>query len=292
MTTTKASQTITLAEIQSKIHVPKSQWNDHSKFNYRSCEDVLNAIKKVVHPLGYWITCQDDIIQVGDRIYIKATVTLTNGEQTFINVAYAREQEVKKGMDSMQITGSASSYARKYALNGLFAIDDIKDADSQDNKAEEPQPEKGSTTVTTPAKKPEKKEYVPSDEPLMSFKRKFAGGTPGQIEMLFDMLILLTDKDMEEAEAEYNRRGRTRSAISDLITRYQAKVDKLKSEDPATISYKKDLIKKLANPLITEEERTAMISGINKMTFGRITKAIAELEQTIAERQYTQKQTA
>ncbi|MEK6482393.1 ERF family protein [Catalinimonas sp. 4WD22] len=292
MSNTSKSQTITLAEIQSKIHVPKSQWNDHSKFNYRSCEDVLNAIKKVVHPLGYWITCQDEIVQVGDRIYIKATVTLTNGEQTFINVAYAREQAEKKGMDSMQITGSASSYARKYALNGLFAIDDIKDADSQDNKAEEPQPEKGSTTVTTPAKKPEKKEYVPSDEPPFSFKKKFAGATRGQQEMLFDMLILLPEEDLKEAESEYNRRGRTRSVISDLIAKYQAKVDKLKSQDPATISYKKDLIKKLASPLITEEERTEMISGINKMTFSRITQAISNLEQIIAERQFTQKQTA
>ena len=120
-----------LAKIQQDLDAPKNQWNDFSKFNYRSCEDILEGLKPLLN--GLVLTMSDDVILVGDRIYVKATVTLTDGDNTISNSALARESLVKKGMDDSQITGTASSYARKYALNGLFCIDDEKDADSKDN---------------------------------------------------------------------------------------------------------------------------------------------------------------
>jgi len=125
-----------LATIQKDLDAPKGQWNDFSKFHYRSCEDILEGLKPLLN--GLVLTMSDDVTQVGDRIYVKATVTLTDGENSISNTAMARESLVKKGMDDSQITGTASSYARKYALNGLFCIDDEKDADSQDNRQQKP----------------------------------------------------------------------------------------------------------------------------------------------------------
>jgi hypothetical protein len=119
-----------LAEIQAKVKAPKGQFNSFGKYNYRSAEDILEAVKQVVNPMGYSITISDTIINVGDRYYIKATATLTNGKETYSTDGYAREEESKKGMDGSQVTGACSSYARKYALNGLFALDDTKDSDA------------------------------------------------------------------------------------------------------------------------------------------------------------------
>jgi len=122
---------MTLAEIQKKLKAPKNQHNNFGNYNYRSCEDILEAVKPLLDDM--WLTINDEIVPVGNRYYIKATATL-HGTDTEISVsAYAREEETKKGMDASQITGSASSYARKYALNGLFLIDDTKDADTRDN---------------------------------------------------------------------------------------------------------------------------------------------------------------
>ena len=119
-----------LAEIQAKVKAPKGQFNSFGKYNYRSAEDILEAVKQVVNPRGYSITISDTIINVGDRYYIKATATLSNGKETWSTDGYAREEESKKGMDGSQVTGASSSYARKYALNGLFALDDTKDSDA------------------------------------------------------------------------------------------------------------------------------------------------------------------
>jgi hypothetical protein len=119
-----------LAQIQAQVKAPKGQVNKFGNYKYRSCEDIVEAVKPVINKLGYYLTLNDEIVQIGERIYVKATATISNGELTFSCSAFAREEEVKKGMDSAQITGAASSYARKYALNGLFAIDDTKDADA------------------------------------------------------------------------------------------------------------------------------------------------------------------
>lgn len=120
-----------LGIIQSSLNVPKGQFNAFGKYKYRSCEDILAALKPLLKQNDCTLTISDDIMQVGNRFYIKATASLTNsnGEQVTVT-AFAREEDSKKGMDASQVTGAASSYARKYALNGLFAIDDTKDADA------------------------------------------------------------------------------------------------------------------------------------------------------------------
>ena len=126
-----------LAEIQAKVKAPKGQFNSFGKYNYRSAEDILEAVKQVVNPMGYSITISDTIINVGDRYYIKATATLSNGKETWSTDGYAREEESKKGMDGSQVPGASSSYARKYALNGLFALDDTKDSDATNTHGKE-----------------------------------------------------------------------------------------------------------------------------------------------------------
>ena len=120
----------TLAEIQSLIKAPKGQFNAFGKYKYRSCEDIVEAVKPIINKAGYHLILSDDVIVVNEKIYIRATATLSDGTNTYQSTSFAREEETKKGMDAAQITGSASSYARKYALNGLFAIDDTKDSDA------------------------------------------------------------------------------------------------------------------------------------------------------------------
>lgn len=119
-----------VAEIQRNLKAPKNQFNAFGKYKYRSCEDIMEGLKPILGDLV--VTVSDDIKMVGDRIYIVATAKITDGENSVSNTAMARESLTKKGMDDSQITGTASSYARKYALNGLFLIDDTKDADSMD----------------------------------------------------------------------------------------------------------------------------------------------------------------
>lgn len=124
-----------LINIQRDLNAPKSQYNKFGKFYYRSCEDILGAVKPLCAKEGAAVNIQDTIEVIGTRIYVKATAKLLDGETGNViaeATAYAREAEQKAGMDDSQITGTASSYARKYALNGLFAIDDAKDADSDE----------------------------------------------------------------------------------------------------------------------------------------------------------------
>jgi len=116
-----------LVRIQGKLKAPKSQENKFGGFKYRSCADILEAVKPLLGKM--YLVISDDLMMVGDRYYIKATAILSDGEESIRNNAFAREAAERKGMDASQITGAASSYARKYALNGLFAIDDTKDAD-------------------------------------------------------------------------------------------------------------------------------------------------------------------
>ena len=127
-----------LVNIQQCLNAPKSQFNAFGKYKYRNCEDILEAVKPLLN--GSILTISDELINVGDRYYVQATAKLELGEEYFFATAFAREAESKKGMDEAQITGSASSYARKYALNGLFLIDDNKDPDTRDNS--NPQPTK------------------------------------------------------------------------------------------------------------------------------------------------------
>lgn len=125
-----------IIKIQNELKAPKGQFNKFGKYNYRSCEDILEGLKPLLEKYDAYINISDEIVQIGDRYYVKATASIMSGETGWASTAYAREAENKKGMDESQITGSASSYARKYALNGLLAIDDTKDADTQDNSKE------------------------------------------------------------------------------------------------------------------------------------------------------------
>ena len=121
-----------LINIQKKLKAPKGNFNKFGNYKYRSCEDILEAVKPLLAEEGCTLTLSDDIMMVGDRFYVRATATITDGTEKFEVSAFAREEETKKGMDGSQITGTASSYARKYALNGLFLIDDTKDADTDE----------------------------------------------------------------------------------------------------------------------------------------------------------------
>ena len=119
--------------IQSMLKAPKGQYNSFGKYNYRSCEDILEGVKPLLSEQELILTIEDSIEMIGDRYYVKATATLSDGTNSISTSAYARESLDKKGMDASQVTGATSSYARKYALNGLLAIDDTKDADTMDN---------------------------------------------------------------------------------------------------------------------------------------------------------------
>lgn len=121
-----------LAAVQTALKAPKSQFNKFGNYNYRNCEDIIEAVKPLLKANNLMLMLTDDIELIGDRFYVKATATVvdtTDGSSLYVT-AYAREEENKKGMDGSQVTGASSSYARKYALNGLFAIDDTKDSDT------------------------------------------------------------------------------------------------------------------------------------------------------------------
>ena len=120
-----------LRDIQAKLKAPKGNLNKFGNYKYRSAEDILEAVKPLLYENGCSLTISDDIIMIGTRIYVKASAVLSNDKgQSVHTTAFARESESKSGMDVAQVTGAASSYARKYALNGLFCIDDTKDPDA------------------------------------------------------------------------------------------------------------------------------------------------------------------
>lgn len=138
-----------LSKVQSELKAPKGQYNSFGKYKYRSCEDILEAVKPLNAKHGVVLTVGDEVVEISNRFYVKATavfVDIESGEK-ITNTALAREDDAKKGMDGSQITGTASSYARKYCLNGLYCIDDTKDADTdeyrhqQERKPQESKPQ-------------------------------------------------------------------------------------------------------------------------------------------------------
>ena len=128
-----------LVKVQNELKAPKSQYNSFGKYSYRNCEDILEALKPLLNEVKAIVNISDEIILIGERYYVKATVKFIDAEtgEVVEASAMAREEETKKGMDASQLTGSTSSYARKYALNGLFAIDDTKDADTTNTHGKE-----------------------------------------------------------------------------------------------------------------------------------------------------------
>jgi len=164
-----------LGLIQSKLKAPKSQYNKFGNYNYRSCEDILEAVKPLLAETKTVLNITDQVEVVGNRIYVRAEVHLRDCEDISVSgevvtVAYAREEESKKGMDSSQVTGAASSYARKYALNGLFCIDDTKDSDFTNNGGKKSASnKKASATSARKAETVEEVEMI-SSENIMSIK--------------------------------------------------------------------------------------------------------------------------
>ena len=148
-----------LSLIQTKLKVGKGHRNDFGKYNYRNLADIFEGLKPLLDETGCYVTVSDEIVCVNDFNYIKATATFSDGNDTITTEGWARESVQKKGMDDSQITGATSSYARKYALNGLFAIDDTEDADSMDNREHK-------TVVNSPSlsKQPNKEVQQVSEE--------------------------------------------------------------------------------------------------------------------------------
>ena len=144
-----------LLAVQAQLKAPKGQFNNFGNYKYRSCEDILESVKPLLAEHGLTLSLSDSVQEVGGRIYVKATAYLANEESEGVYTeAFAREEETKKGMDASQITGAASSYARKYALNGLFLIDDTKDSDSTNTHGKEPE------AKVAPAPAPAKEESI------------------------------------------------------------------------------------------------------------------------------------
>lgn len=148
-----------LVAIQNGLKAPKSQWNKFGNYSYRSAEDILESVKPLLAKNNCTLIVTDEVLLIGERYYVKATATIKNasGETVFTN-AYAREEEAQKGMASAQITGSTSSYARKYALNGLLCIDDTKDPDS---------------TNTHGKKEPDDKKSPSNKPPIVDLEERF-----------------------------------------------------------------------------------------------------------------------
>lgn len=155
-----------LITIQSELKAPKTQVNNFGGYKYRKAEDILEAVKPLLAKQKCTLTITDDIVMVGNRIYVKATATIKNEKgEVETSTGWAREEETKKGMDASQITGASSSYARKYALNGLLAIDDNADSDTTNNgqqqtQTQQPVPQQSSTAQYQPNDINEGMEYL------------------------------------------------------------------------------------------------------------------------------------
>lgn len=162
-----------LLTVQNELKAPKDKRNNFGGYNYRSCEGILEAVKPLLQAQGLMLTIKDEAVNIGDRYYVKATVLLddisSNGEIAV--TALAREEEAKKGMDASQITGTASSYARKYALNGLFLIDDTKDADTDEFHRTTQENGQKTNVATQPNQPPAKK--IALTQKIVDEKLKF-----------------------------------------------------------------------------------------------------------------------
>lgn len=196
-----------LIEIQNELKAPKNQYNSFGKYSYRSCEDILEGVKPLLKKYNCELHISDEIVMLGDRFYIKATATLKDSQgEEVVSYGIAREPLARKGMDEAQVTGATSSYARKYALNGLFCIDDTKDADTMDNrdngnnqKAEmkKPEPPKKKFTDEQIELMKDWKDGTFSEEELAEFKKQSAA--PGaDINKLFQRYANEYDKRKEK----------------------------------------------------------------------------------------------
>lgn len=192
-----------LNKIQAELKAPKNLHNSFGGYNYRSAESILEAVKPLLNENGAILTLSDEIVEVGGRIYVKATATFRAGDEFFEVTAYAREAESKKGMDESQITGTASSYARKYALNGLFLIDDTKDADTDEYSRQVNSTKKDAPTQYATLK--QKQQLMATAEKLgvdINDVLKNAGYKEGKLtEEQYDKALIIL-KDISEGSKE------------------------------------------------------------------------------------------
>lgn len=198
-----------LIKIQSELVATKSQYNSFGKYYYRSCEDILEAVKPLLSKYGAELTISDDVVSVGDRVYVKATVSITDGKEIKTVTAFAREPLDRKGQDSSQITGATSSYARKYALNGLFLIDDNKDADTDESRNESEARSKASGGSDTPKSDTPKVQRPNYSKEQLEKMKKWSDGTFTEEELAeFRKRCLGADyaDAIEDINGEYEKR--------------------------------------------------------------------------------------
>lgn len=180
---------VRLAEIQRTLNAPKGQYNSFGKYHYRSCEDILEGVKPLLN--GLFLSISDEIVLIGDRYYVKATASITDGETTHSASAMAREAVDKKGMDDAQITGATSSYARKYCLNGLFGIDDSKDADTNEHRQQ-----------SASAPQQQKPKPKPADILAAFSEAALSKTTPEELKQSFAKAWQMLDGNPEQAKAK------------------------------------------------------------------------------------------
>src|SRR5574343_520781 len=172
MVTEAFSVSEALVRVQKDIKVPKTRDNKFGGYKYRNAEDILDAAKQLANPLGFHVTLNDELVTVASRFYVKATATIGNASGSLSCIGMAREEETKKGMDGSQVTGASSSYARKYALNGLFAIDDGIDSDTT-NQGDAPPKGNAKPPATPPAKPTQSPEIVAKGKELGALKAAY-----------------------------------------------------------------------------------------------------------------------
>ena len=207
MTTKITTITEKLITIQKVLKVPKSQRNKFGGYNYRSLEDITEAVKPLLAEHGLLLNMNDEIVLIGERYYVKSTVSITDGKDKLFATGFARESLVKKGMDESQITGASSSYSRKYAANGLFGIDDAKDADSMDN-----------TQDDTPKKTTEPRRVGTQTKPKTTVTKHPATEDAGKKE------DPKPEASIEEMKASINKRllalGVPKERVKDFVIKY------------------------------------------------------------------------
>ena len=237
-----------LANIQQELKAPKNQRNNFGNYNYRSCEDILEAVKPLLKNNKLILTLDDELVQIGERYYIKAIAKIIDIEKPYeefddikavnciTNVAYAREEETKKGMDGSQITGASSSYARKYALNGLFLIDDVKDSDTT-NIGEEVTEEYAKNYTFTFGKYKDKKltQVIEEDERYIDWLLKNEGTSQDiikSIEILTGQVPpQTTDEDIELTKKFTDMLNESGQDLEQLLKHYKVeKLNKLTKE--------------------------------------------------------------
>ncbi|EFK5485594.1 ERF family protein [Escherichia coli] len=184
--------------IQQTLNAPKNQRNNFGGYSYRSAEDILEAVKPLLQNVT--LTLNDEIVLIGDRYYVKATATLSDGEDAIAVTAYAREEENKRGMDASQLTGATSSYARKYALNGLFCIDDAKDADTDayaKQTNQQPRQQKNQ-----PKQQPQQQKAPPNPDEVLARFCDAAAKAPdaNKLREIFGKCWKLLPKDSEQQQ--------------------------------------------------------------------------------------------